>query len=130
MILVDTSAWIEYLRDTGSPACVAVDHLLESDIATCDAVRMELLAGARDERRLTQLRRLLARTSTLPTGPADFEDAAVLYRACRRNGETVRKLIDCLIGAVAVRGGASVLHADADFDALARHTSLEVFTDY
>jgi predicted nucleic acid-binding protein len=39
----------------------------------------------------------------LPTGPLDREAGAALYRVCRRRGETVRKLIDCLIGAVAVR---------------------------
>ncbi|MDQ4070481.1 MAG: VapC toxin family PIN domain ribonuclease, partial [Actinomycetota bacterium] len=48
------------------------------------------------------------------------------YRTCRRNGETVRRLIDCLVAAVAIRVQASVLHADADFDVLARHTSLRV----
>ncbi len=47
MILIDTSAWIEFLRDTGSPACRAVDELLDGDIAVCDPIRMELLAGAR-----------------------------------------------------------------------------------
>lgn len=45
MILVDTSAWIEFLRDTGSRACVRVDALLAGGVATCDAIRMELLAG-------------------------------------------------------------------------------------
>ena len=29
MILIDTSAWIEFLRDTGSPTCARVDELLE-----------------------------------------------------------------------------------------------------
>ena len=47
MILVDTSAWIEFLRDTGSTVCVLVDELLAGEIAICDAVRMEVLAGAR-----------------------------------------------------------------------------------
>ena len=50
----------------------------------------------------------------------------MLYRVCRRRGETVRKLIDCLIAATAIRTGVSVLHADTDFDRLARHTSLRV----
>ena len=126
MILVDTSAWIEFLRDTGSPTCEAVDRLLDGDIAICDAVSMELLAGARDERQLTQLRGLLARTTTLSTTPADYELAAAMYRACRVQGETVRKLIDCLIGAVAVSADLEVLHADADFVTLARHTDLRV----
>lgn len=85
---------------------------------------MEVLAGARDERHLHHLRRLLARASLLPTGPTDYEEAATLYRTCRRSGETVRRLIDCLIAAVAIRAGVPVLHADSDFDVLARHTLL------
>ena len=124
MILVDTSAWIEFLRDTGSPVCVAVDDLLAADLAICDAISMEVLAGARDENHLGQLRGLLARASMVPIVAEDYDQAAALYRTCRRNGETVRKLIDCLIGAVAIRSNMSVLHADADFATLARHTQL------
>ena len=126
MILVDTSAWIEFLRDTGSPICQRVDDLLATEIATCDVVRMEVLAGARDEQHLQQLRRLLARASTLPTEPVDYDAAAALYRTCRQRGHTVRKLIDCLIAAVAIRGNVPVLHRDADFDILAQHTTLQI----
>jgi hypothetical protein len=126
VIVVDTSAWIEFLRDTGSSVCERVDALLARRMAICDPIKMEVLAGARDEPHLLALRRLLARAVMLPTGPADYEAAAMLYRTCRRNGETVRKLIDCLIAAVAIRENASVLHADADFDVLARHTPLSI----
>jgi hypothetical protein len=126
LILIDTSAWVEFLRDTRSPVCMRVDELLGADIATCDAVRMEVLSGARDERHLEDLRRLLARTSALPTEPTDYEQAASLYRVCRRGGETVRKLIDCLIANVAIRADVTVLHADAGFDVLARHTALRI----
>jgi len=126
VILIDTSAWIEFLRDTGSDACQRVDDLLADDIATCDVVRMEVLAGARDERHLQQLRRLLARASTVPIQPIDYDEAATLYRTCRQRGQTVRKLIDCLIAAVAIRAGLSVLHTDADFAILAQHTALRV----
>ena len=129
MILVDTSAWIEFLRDTGSEVCVSVDRLLDADLAICDAVSMEILAGARNERNLIQLRGLLARTTTLPTTPADYEDAASMYRSCRARGETVRKLVDCLIGAVAVRAGVEILHADVDFAVLARHTEVRIHPD-
>ena len=129
MILVDTSAWIEFLRGTDSSVCDAVDRLLDDDLATCDAISMELLAGARDDQQLTQLRSLLARTTVLPTSPADHELAAVLYRSCRTRGETVRRLIDCLIAAVALRAGVEILHADADFEALARHTDVRTHPD-
>lgn len=126
MILIDTSAWIEFLRDTGSPICDEVDRLLGADLAICDPIRMEVLAGARDEAHLGQLRGLLARATVLPTGPADYESAAALYRVCRRRGETVRKLIDCLIAAVAVREDVPLVHGDADFEVLARHTDLQI----
>ena len=124
MILVDTSAWVEFLRDTGSPVCIRVDDLLADGMATCHPIRMEVLAGARDERHLHNLRGLLARASLLPTLPLDYEEGAGLYRSCRRTGETVRKLIDCLIAAQAIRARVPLLHADADFDVLARHSDL------
>ena len=126
MILVDTSAWIEFLRDTGSAACERVETLLDAEIATCDAVRMEVLAGARDERHLQSLRGLLARAILIPTSPRDYDNAAALYRQCRRKGETVRKSIDCLIAAVAISAEVPLLHNDVDFDVLARHTPLQV----
>ena len=126
MILIDTSAWIEFLRDTGSPVCRRVDELLAGDVATCDPVRMEVLAGARSDAHLRDLRGLLARGTLLPTLSGDYEDAATLYRACRGGGETVRRLIDCLIAAVAIRADVPVLHADADFDMLARRTALHL----
>ena len=126
MILIDTSAWVEFLRDTASPVCARVDEQLGSESVTCDPIRMEVLAGARDERHLGQLRGLLARASVVATEPADYEEAALLYRTCRRGGETVRKLIDCLIAAVAIRADVPMLHADNDFDVLARWTALRI----
>jgi predicted nucleic acid-binding protein len=49
-----------------------------------------------------------------------------IYRACRRRGETVHSQIDCLIATVAIRADSSLLHADADFEAIARHTPLRL----
>ncbi len=125
MIIIDTSAWVEFLRDTGSPVCDRVDALLDDEIATCHPIRMELLAGARDEQHLNDLRGLLGRASLLPTEATDYENAASLYRSCRRYGETVRKLIDCLIAAIAIRTSSTLLHCDNDFDVLGRHTPLQ-----
>lgn len=124
MILIDTSAWVEFLRDTGSSTCERVQLALSGEFATTDPIRMELLAGARDEQHLNQLRRLLARGINLRTGPVDYDQAAAMYRQCRVRGETVRKLMDCLIAAIAIRIDAPVLHRDVDFDVLQRHTAL------
>lgn len=72
------------------------------------------------------LRRLLARASSIAIAPIDYDEAATLYRACRRGGETVRKLIDCLVTATAIRANVPVLHADSDFHVLARHTAFQL----
>jgi hypothetical protein len=126
VILIDTSGWVEFLRDTASAVCQRVDELLVQGFVVCEPVRMEVLAGARDERHLNDLRRMLARGTLMATEPTDYEEAAALYRVCRRNGETVRKMIDCLIASIAMRSGTPLLHADSDFDVLARHTPLEI----
>ena len=126
MIVADTSAWVEFLRGTGSTTCNALDELLAGEIAICDAISMEVLAGARGEQPLVELRGLLARATLIPTTSADYDEAAALYRVCRRAGDTVRKLIGCLIVAVAIRDGAQLLHADRDFTVLARNTELLV----
>jgi predicted nucleic acid-binding protein len=127
VILVDTSAWIELLRASGHPAHVTLRHHLErrSPIVTTEPVIMELLAGTRGRREHSRLRaRLLALPRLTLRGLADFESAAALYRTCRTRGGTVRKLMDCLIAAVAIRENAVVLHNDGDFEVLARHTRL------
>lgn len=126
MILVDTSAWIEFLRDTGSWQCDRVEELLDDELAVSDAIRMEVLAGARDADHLSQLRGLLARATLLPTTTADHDVAAGLYRSCRHRGETVRKMIDCLIGAVAIEHDVPLLQRDTDFEVLSRHTELRL----
>ena len=129
MILADTSAWVEYLRATGSQAHATMRRLIaeERDLVITDVVVMEILAGARTEERVAQLRRLLNRFELVPIlGLADFEAAADIYRRCRRGGETVRKLSDCLIAAVALRANADLLHSDRDFEVIARHLPLRV----
>jgi predicted nucleic acid-binding protein len=127
MILVDTSAWIGLLRATGHPVHVTLRHHLErrSPIGTTEPVIMELLAGTRRRRDHSRLRmRLIALPRLSVRGLSDFESAADLYRTCRGGGVTVRKLIDCLIAAIAIRENATLLHNDRDFEVLARHTRL------
>jgi predicted nucleic acid-binding protein len=128
VILADTSAWVEFLRATGSDANLRLRALIEGDqLATTDVVLMEVLAGARDDGHRDRLRALLARCEFVPViGPRDYEDAADVYRACRQAGHTVRALADCLIASVAMRAGVSVLHADRDFDAIARRVPLVI----
>jgi predicted nucleic acid-binding protein len=55
------------------------------------------------------LRILLSRCTHVQAVPIDYDQAAILYRQCRANGESVKKLVDCLIAAI-LGGGLIVLN--------------------
>ncbi len=117
MILADTSAWVEFDRATGSAVDRRLTALIGGDgpLAVTEPVIMEVLAGARDDQREHDLRRLLLRFDLLALDPAaDFDAAARIYRRCRSQGVTPRGLVDCLIAAVAWRRGADLLARDVD----------------
>lgn len=117
MILVDTSAWVEFDRGTGGPVERRLAELIEgeADVAVTEPVVMEVLAGARDDARALDLQRLMDRNRLLRIDPVvDFAAAARIYRTCRRSGVTSRGLLDCVIASVALRCGATLLTADAD----------------
>lgn len=129
MILADTSAWVEYDRSTGSAADERLTELIAADgpVAVTEPVVMEVLAGARSDKREDDLRRLLLRFALLHfDAAADFDGAVRIYRRCRRAGVTPRGMIDCMIAAVAWRRGATVLAHDADLDRVARVIGIEL----
>jgi predicted nucleic acid-binding protein len=123
VILVDTTAWVEYDRATGSAIDTMLTGLIRNgsdDIAVTEPVLMEVLAGAADENGANQLRRLLTSFGWVRVDPvSDFEGAAKIYRSCRRAGITPRGVIDCMIANVAMRGGHQLLTSDRDFAAMA-----------
>lgn len=128
MILVDTSAWVEYDRATGSSVDRRLAELIESSgpVAVTEPVIMEVAAGARDDRREADLRRLLLRFELLSFDVvADFDGAVRIYRRCRSAGITPRGMIDCMIASVAWRRGAALLAHDSDLDQVARVVGLE-----
>jgi predicted nucleic acid-binding protein len=129
LILADTSAWVEYDRATGSAVDRRLTELVADDgpLAVTEPVVMEVLAGARSDRREDELRRLLARFDLLPFDPAaDFDSAARVYRRCRRAGITPRGMVDCMIASVAWRRAAAVLAHDADLERIARVVGVEL----
>jgi predicted nucleic acid-binding protein len=128
-VLVDTSAWVEYLRGTGSAHNVWIRQAIadERPMGWTDPVLYELMAGARSTERARELRGLLMRGEMHPVaGLQDWEDAAHLYRAARIRGLTVRSSVDCLIAAVALRTGNAILAVGRDFEVLSQVSDLHL----
>jgi hypothetical protein len=128
-LLLDTSAWVEYLRDSRSPVCERVDELIRSDsvLATTDIVIMELLAGARDLDDRKKIWALMNRCVMLPVRPLfEYEKAADLYVRCRAAGFTPANTNDLLVASVAIGKRVPLLEADADFERIASVSSLKL----
>jgi len=129
VILADTSAWVEYLRATGSRMDSRISELIASDgaLAVTEPAVMEVLAGARDDAREADPRRLLLRFPLVPFEvPGDFDGAVRIYRRCRSSGITPRGIVDCMIAAVAWRTGSSLLALDTDMGQIARVVGIKL----
>jgi predicted nucleic acid-binding protein len=121
MLIADTSAWVEWLRQRESPADLALDQAFADDLLVLlEPVKAELLMGARDRAEVGTLRRLLETVDFELVYPRDdFESATELFHTARQRGVTVRGVTDCLIAAMAIRLQLPILHHDQDFARLA-----------
>ncbi len=123
LYLIDSSAWIEYFRKTGSPAHLEVKRLLAESpaaVAMTEPVMLELLAGAPSSHAFLQVQALCNGLPMLRVeASVDWLEAAAVYRTTRAAGHTVRKSVDCLIAAVALRNKATLVHRDVDYDVIA-----------
>lgn len=117
MIVVDSSALIEYYRPSGDSrvrdavaAAIAADQLAVNGI-----IRVEIFAFAPGEAE----RRLLAADFEafhhLDLGPRDFDLACQLGFDLRRRGVTV-PATDLIIAASAIHAEAHLYHVDGHFD--------------
>jgi hypothetical protein len=128
MVIVDTSAWIEYFRNGVSSVVAKVERCLHRDLVGIgDLVYCELMQGIRSHRQRAEVSSLLM---ALPhfdmVGFHIAERSAANYRLLRSKGVTVRKTIDVLIGTFCAERGFGIVHYDSDFDLMAGHIGLDV----
>lgn len=128
---MDTSAWIEYSKSTGSAVHLCFKSLVRDGVplASTEPIAMELLAGARSDRLRRKTRKMLNYFKHIPFEPTvDFPEAARIYRECRAAGVTPRNHVDCMIAAVALRTNAAILTSDSDFVQISAVTGLKLQT--
>ncbi len=126
--LADTSAWISSQRraDTRSEfgALVAT-----GEIATCDAVTMELLRQTRDAREFGERRAELEYLRRCPISERTWRRATDVMHALVERGPLHHRqvpILDLLIAAAAEAAEVPVLHYDSDFELIAEVTGQPV----
>ncbi|HOF05774.1 MAG TPA: PIN domain nuclease [Syntrophales bacterium] len=130
MIIIDTSAMIEFINRTGTSVDRTVEQLvtLNAEVALAQVTLTEILQGIKDERDYLEVKTsLLAFPCLTLPGTKSYVAAAELYRACRKKGLTVRSTVDLLIAQTALETNAQLLHNDRDFDAIACVCGLKIY---
>ncbi len=116
MFLIDSSAWIEYLRPGGSQKVKERirDVLQKGEAACCGIVVVEILRGAKSEKDFNSLRDSLLSLPQIPIDDAVIERASKWGYMLDRKGK-VTSTTDLLIASAAYKK-ASLLHLDRDFE--------------
>jgi predicted nucleic acid-binding protein len=128
LYLIDTSAWLFVLGRKAIPELRerVRELVLDNQAAITPPIFFELLRGARTLSEAEALKTHLRSLHMLPYLDMDWGDSASWAARLARRGLT-GKSIDLLIAFKAQQQGAILLHADHDFDRLAKvATSLHV----
>lgn len=116
MRLIDSSAWVEFLRRSGDPRVKnAVARLFQADQAayTCP-IRFELLSGVKQDEE-EDLEHAFALSHHAPFDQDDWRAAALLERQLREKGITIPRN-DLFVATVAIRTGLPIVCRDKHFD--------------
>lgn len=120
MILIDTTVLVDVLRDKSG---VNAERLLvvlgTEEIAFTRFTELEVLMGAKDEAEWNSIRTYLAARSLLDLNASSWADAARTYYDLRRDGRTVRSIVDCCIAQIAIENGLTLLRNDRDYETIA-----------
>lgn len=126
MFLVDSSAWIEYLRPNGSDKVKQRirDVLQREEAVSCGIIVVEILRGAKNEKEFKLLSEALTSIPRIHMDKNVIKIAAKLGFLLDRKGKTV-STTDLFIAAAAYSSKMTVLHFDNDFETIASEFDLK-----
>lgn len=122
-VLVDTSAWVDFLNGHASAERQAVADLVagQDEVCTCGVIVAEVFQGLRRDKGRNELQGLFRNLLFLePSGIELYLRSAEIYRLLRQKGATVRSTIDCLIAALAEENGCYIMARDRGLETILR----------
>jgi predicted nucleic acid-binding protein len=128
VILVDSSVWIDYFNGKKNVKTDLLDSSLgNTAIIMGDLILIEVLQGfQRDEDFKIAKDLLLHLPFVTMVGQELALKSAMNYRVLRKQGVTVRKTIDVMIGTFCIQYGIPLLHDDRDFDLMVKFLGLKI----
>lgn len=128
MIVVDSSVWIDFLNGVANPQVARLRELLgRVPLLVGDVILLEVLQGVKSEREAGIVEAALRKFDLVRMlDPDTAVLAAANYRRLRRQGVTVGKTIDLIIGTFCLAGGHALLTSDRDFEPMAERLGLRL----
>ena len=127
MVLVDSSVWINYFNGNTTWQTEILDQmLLQIPLFTGDLILTEVLQGFRKDNEYNKAKEIMSILSCKQMVGYELAiKSAENYRKLRKNGVTVRKTIDVIIGTFCINENIPLLHDDKDFEPMVEHLSLK-----
>ena len=128
MILIDSSVWIDYFNGIQTPHTDWLDSSLgEIPIIIGDLILTEVLQGFKSDKDFKIAKDLLLNIPFMAMGGQSLSlQSAMNYRILRKNGVTVRKTIEVIIGTFCIQNQFTLLHCDRDFEPMVKYLGLEI----
>jgi predicted nucleic acid-binding protein len=125
-VLVDSSVWIDFLRNNATPQTQLLEQLIaeREDLCICGFVFTEVLQGIKDEKQYVATKQHLSNLIYLEDDVSTLDLGATIYRELRKQGLAIRNSIDCLIAATAIQHSCHLLDADRDDELMSQHYPL------
>ena len=130
MILVDSSVWIDYFNGRNTVKTDWLDSAIgKKHIFVGDLILAEILQGFQSDTDFITAKNLLLNFPFVEMVGQDLAlKSALNYRFLRKNGVTVRKTIDVMIGTFCIHYKCSLLHDDRDFNPMEKYLHLKTIT--
>ena len=130
MIVVDSSVWIDHLRDHQTRPVLVLRRLLRGEtvgpIVVGDIVMYEVLAGLRSAPAAREIRERLETLALVSMVDLDLVERAVAhYHTLRRRGITPGT-VEMIIATYCIEMGAELLAADRHFAPMRDHLGLRL----
>jgi predicted nucleic acid-binding protein len=129
MVVVDTTVWIDYIHGLETPYTNALDYeLLHNQVVTGDLLIAEFLQGFRNDDDFEAAKKIMDSLIYCDMLGKDIAlKSAINFRLLRKNGITIRKTADIIIGTFCIEHELPLLHNDKDFDPMEKYLGLQVY---
>jgi len=129
MVFVDTTVWIDYVRGIETSYTNALDYeLLHNQVVTGDLIITEFLQGFRNDTDFEVAKKIMDSLIYCDMLGKDIAlKSAINFRFLRKNGITIRKTADIIIGTFCIEHELPLLHNDKDFEPIEKYLDLRIY---